>query len=410
MKEYWKRNLVLVVLGQFIIRVAQTFVFPYLPLFIAELGVDNTKQIALWAGTIASANFLGQSIFSPLWGSVADRYGKKMMLIRSVIAVGFFTILISFVTAPVQLLALRFLLGCFSGYNAAAITFIASETPEKELGYGLGWLQTGQQAGLLIGPAIGGVLTHFWGFRVSCLSAGLITLAICIPLFYTRETPTAAIGKDVKKKIRESFPRIRVWGKLGSFCTLLFFVIMITQFANKSIEPQLATYVSKIYRGSSLELMVAGVFMATAISHVVLAPLLGRYGDRNNHYRVLFWCLIGAGFTTLGQVLVKNIWQLILLRFVLGGFLAGILPSANALIGTNTPHQHRGTLFGLLASVNALGNFAGPICGGAIISLWDIDRGFFAVFAITGILFLAASFFVSRLTHAPEIRGIGSAH
>lgn len=400
MKELWKRNLVFIVLGQFIIRFAQTFVFPYLPLFIAELGVDDIKEIAIWSGIIASANFLGQSVFSPIWGLLADRFGRKIMLIRSVISVGFFTIIISFVTTPWQLFIIRFLLGCFSGYNAAAIAFIASETPENKTGYALGWLQTGQQAGFLVGPAIGGILTHFWGFRIGFLSAGIITLLICIPLLFTRETFKANEDNgNIKGDIKASFNVIKMFSNPVLLYTL-FFVIVITQFATKGLEPQLATYVSQIHQGNNIELMVSGVFMATAISHVVLAPVLGRYGDLHSHYRVLFWCLIGAGFAIFGHIMVKSIGQLMLLRFVMGGFLAGILPAANALIGNHASNHHRGVLFGLMASVNALGNFIGPIFGGAIISLLDIDLGFIVVFTITGLLFLTGALLVNRLIHS----------
>ncbi|MEL7563703.1 MAG: MFS transporter [Dehalobacterium sp.] len=390
--EHWKCNLILLVLGQFVVRVAQTFVFPYLPFFIAELGVNNPKQLAFWTGIIASANFLGQSAFSPLWGSLADHYGKKIMLIRSALAVGFFTIAISFVSTPLQLLIIRFLMGCFSGYNAAGIAFIVSETPKNRLGYALGWLQTGQQAGLLIGPAIGGVLAHLWGFRGSCLISGLIVLLICVPLCYTKEIQKNSGPKAVKGKTKELFSLLRVMEN-KNILLVLFFIIMITQFSTKSIEPQLASYIDKIYQGSNLELMVAGVFMVTAISHVVLAPVLGRYGDKNNYYPVLFWCLIGSGLTTLGQIFVKNIWQLLVLRFILGGFLAGALPSANALIGTYSQNR-QGMLFGLVASVNALGNFVGPIFGGGIIGFFDLDRGFLTIFTTTGILLLVGSVFV----------------
>lgn len=225
-------------------------------------------------------------------------------------------------------------------------------------------------------------------------------MLICVPLCYTQELHKNPISKAVKGKIKDSFSLLRVVEN-KNILFVLFFIIMITQFSTKSIEPQLATYVDKIYRGSNLELMVAGTFMVTATSHVILAPVLGRYGDKNNHYRVLLWCSIGSGLATLGQILVKSIWQLLGLRFIMGGFLAGALPSANALIGTYSQNQ-QGILFGLVASVNALGNFIGPIFGGAIIGFFDLNRGFLVIFAATGILFLVGSILV--MTKADQLK------
>ncbi|ATW27145.1 MFS transporter [Candidatus Formimonas warabiya] len=394
--EKWKRNLFIVVLAQFVIRAAHTFVLPYLALFVAELGVSDPKQVAFWAGAIASANFLGQSLCSPIWGSLADRYGRKAMLLRSILAIGIFTLMMSIVVSPLQLFLVRLTLGCFSGFNAAAIAYISTETPKEKLGYSLGWLQTGQMAGFLIGPAIGGVLAHIWGFKGSFIIAGLITLGLFGLVYFVTETRTGhPSGNPTQEKRKGILEALKIIGK-QPVQMALFFIIIITQLSNKSIEPQLAIFLSTIYEGKNLELVIANVFMITAVSNVILAPILGRFGDKNNHFQVLFWCLLGAGLVTIGQIWVNNIWQLLILRFALGAFLAGILPSANALIGTHTPFAQRGAVFGFLASANALGNFAGPIFGGSIIGLFGVDYGFYLVFCLTGMMFLLGGAFIRR--------------
>jgi len=78
--ERWKRNLWVLTVAQFVMRMAHTFIFPYLSLFVQELGVQSPAKIAFWAGTIALANFLGQSLLSPLWGSLADRGSVKRFM------------------------------------------------------------------------------------------------------------------------------------------------------------------------------------------------------------------------------------------------------------------------------------------------------------------------------------------
>lgn len=373
------------------IRVAHTFVLPYLALFIVELGVSDAKEVAFWAGAIASANFLGQTLLSPLWGSLADRYGRKTMILRSILAIGSFTIIMSFVASPFQLFLVRFLLGCFSGFNAAAIAFISTEMPENKLGYSLGWLQTGQMAGFLIGPAIGGVLAHLWGFRGSFITAGLIILGLFVIVFFGTVEESNKISENYQKEKSKGIFEVLKIIRTQPVMMSLFFIIIITNIANKSIEPQLAIYVSKIYKGSNIELTIAYVFMVTAISNVILGPILGKLGDRKNRFKILFLCLLGAGMVTVSHMWVNNIWQLISLRFLLGALLAGILPSANALLGTHTSFQERGAVFGFMASANAFGNFFGPVFGGSIIGLFGVNYGFNIVFFLTGLLFFLGS-------------------
>ncbi|ATW27155.1 MFS transporter [Candidatus Formimonas warabiya] len=394
--ERWKKNLVILVLAQFVMMASFTMMLPYFALFIGELGVKDPKQVAFWAGTIVSANFLGQALLSPFWGSLADRYGRKAMVLRSAVACGIFTIMSSFVQTPFQLLGVRLLLGSFSGYNAASIAFISTETPKERIGYALGWLQTGQQAANLIGPALGGVMVSFWGFREGFVITGIMNLFVLAAVSLgTKETFKPAPEKRVPQE-RENTWGVLKWLSTQPLLVSLFLVIIITQLASKSIEPQMAIYISPIYHGDNTRLIIAYVFIATAISNVILGPILGKLGDRHNSFKILFWCLFGAGLVSIGQIWVGNMWQLYVVRFAFGGFLAGILPSANALISIHTPMEHRGSIFGFMASASAFGMFTGPIFGGSIIGLFGVNNGFLAVFALTGIMFIMGSVFINQ--------------
>jgi len=106
-----------------------TLVMPFLPLYIKELGTTDVREIAMWTGLTLSATPTVTAISAPLWGRVGDRYGSKVLVIRSLTAFILTTAAMAFVTAPWQLLALRALLGVFAGYGALTISMAAESAP-----------------------------------------------------------------------------------------------------------------------------------------------------------------------------------------------------------------------------------------------------------------------------------------
>src|SRR5580704_1155635 len=161
---------------------------PFLPLYVIQLGVHPIEKVDLWAGAIASSNFFFAAIFSPLWGALADRVGRKAMVVRSCVAICIFTALMGLVGNVWQLLGARALMGVFSGFSAAATAMVGSAVPEEQLGFSLGWMATGQLAGALVGPLLGGILaTSLHGYRgVFFWTSGFALLAVLLCTFFVR--------------------------------------------------------------------------------------------------------------------------------------------------------------------------------------------------------------------------------
>lgn len=397
--ELWRKNIFILTLTMFVIFVARTFVNPYLPLFVRELGVVVPEQAAFWAGLIASSGFLGQSLSAPIWGLFADRYGRKAMILRALLAMTISMMLISFVNNVYQLLAIRFLLGCFSGFNAAAIAFIATETPENRLGYAMGLFQTGQMAGMLLGPGMGGAIIHCLGYRLSFAVAGYLALAMFFAVWLgiketKRRSPLVPNQQNESSSRNNLVDGLKLIASKRIFLAL-FVVLIAMQFTVKCLEPQLAVYSDYLYRGDRLELIVAAIIMAPAILHLILAPALGRFVDRGYHYQTLLVCLFGAAIITVSQAYVSTVWHLIFFRLIFGGFMAGIIPVANALIGMSCSFHQRGFVFGLTATATALGNFTGPLIGGIIIGLAGIEVGFKIVFFASSLLMIFGALLVT---------------
>src|SRR5712671_8043378 len=170
----WRQTLWAMVGIQFVMTMAFSMLTPIMPLFLPALGVESASAIAVWAGILNGVTSLVAAFASPLWGTVADRHGRKLMLLRSSLAIGLFTALMGAADNVWQFFAFRALMGVFAGFSSAAIALVASQVPENRLGYSLGWLSTGQLVGSLVGPIIGGILADMTGsYRIPfyCTSA-----------------------------------------------------------------------------------------------------------------------------------------------------------------------------------------------------------------------------------------------
>ena len=132
--EIWKRNLFICCLASFIVSVGMSQMAPILPIYIEELGVSDPRDVARWAGIVFGCNFISLAIFSPIWGRLADRYGRKPMILRASGWLGLIMIGMSFATSVWHLVILRLMQGCLSGFQAAVVPLIAQETPKIGMG------------------------------------------------------------------------------------------------------------------------------------------------------------------------------------------------------------------------------------------------------------------------------------
>ncbi len=139
--ESWRRNLYILMVAQFLVMGAMTMIVPFLPLYLGEMGMTDPDQTQLWAGLIFGINFLSAFIMAPIWGTLADNYGRKIMILRSGFGMGIVIFLTGLATAPIHLLLLRFLNGVVSGFIPAAISLVAANTPKRKVGI-CSWVTT----------------------------------------------------------------------------------------------------------------------------------------------------------------------------------------------------------------------------------------------------------------------------
>jgi DHA1 family multidrug resistance protein-like MFS transporter len=375
----WRSTLWAMVGVQFVMTMAFSMLTPIMPLLLPELGVKTVAGIDIWAGVLSGITSFVAAFASPVWGRVADNHGRKLMLLRSSLAIGFFTILMGLSANVWQFFAARTLMGVFAGFSSSAIALVASQVPESRLGYSLGWLSTGQLVGSLVGPIVGGALADLTGsYRV--------------PFYLTSATIFASLGL-VWFLVREEFTR-PAKGSAGRSLTAglialmrsptllaLFFVLLMAQFGVRTVQPIITLYVKEMVGNLPNVATLAGIaFSITGVANVISAPFLGNRSDRMGYRRVLLICLLGSTLTTLPQAFTHNYFVFTAERFAVGLFIGGLLPTANALVGRLVPRSDRGTIYGMTSSAMFMGNSLGPLLGGFLAA----GLGLSWVFLMTG--------------------------
>ena len=383
LKEHWQRNLAVLWLAQTLMMMAFSFFFPFIPLYVQTLGVQGTAQAAQWAGLLSAASAISMAIVQPIWGNLADRFGRKPMVVRSMVSAGILTSLMGLATSPEQLLVLRFLQGALSGSVSAANAMVASTTPRERLGYALGVMQVALFVGSSLGPLAGGLVADSFGHRSSFFisGVGMIAGGAVVILFAKERFARPPAGGGRRSVLKES----RSLLALPTFPILIVVIFMI-QLGVMVISPVLSLYVAEL-GGPENAATAAGVVLgASGAVSAASALTIGRVSDRIGARVILPICLLGAAAAYLPQAFIAEVWQLLLLRMLLGVFLGGLMPSANALVARLVPQERRGAAFGLTATASSLANAIGPLSAGAVTTRFGVR----AVFLSTGLLFAAS--------------------
>lgn len=373
--ERWKINLAVLWFGQFLVMSGMTMIIPFISLYLQQdLGVTDPVAVGWWANLIFASNFITSFIFQPLWGGVADKYGRKIMLLRSGFGMSIVMILMGFSTSAWQLLALRILNGVVSGYVPAATALMSATAPKERIGFAMGTLQSGAVAGTILGPFIGGLLAEWVGYRpIFYITGSLILLATLLALITVKEQ-----FKRADAKSQNNINLIASFRKLVKIPQIpaLYAVTVGIQVSMLSSMLLIPLFVQELHGLHMLAFYAGLVGSVTGFSNTFASPLLGRLSDRIGHAKVLTASLIGAALSFIPQAFVDNIWQLLASRFLLGIFMGGMLPSVNALLRKFTPDGMESRAYGFNSSFLALGNIAGPVLGGALSGIIGI-RGIF---------------------------------
>ncbi len=376
--KMWKRNLIFCWFGMFVTGIGMSQIAPILPIYIKHLGIENTSLIEQLSGIAFGVTFVISAIFSPIWGRAADKFGRKPMLLRASLGMAIVIFTMGFARNVYELIGLRLLQGIISGYSTACTTLIATQTDNENAGWALGVLSTANIAGSLLGPSIGGLIQENFGSQ----NVFFITGALLFIAFIT----TVIFVKESFKREDKEIPNMKeVWSSLPdkNLTIIMFLTSFILTIALYSVEPIITVYISELSNNITNVALIAGiVFSASGLANIIAAPKLGKISDKIGAHKVMLYSLIVAGIIFIPQAFVKNPWQLMILRFLLGLALAGLNPSVNILIKKITPSSLTGRVFGFSVSARYLGVFGGSILGGQVAAYLGIRYIFFITSAL----------------------------
>jgi MFS family permease len=377
---HWRRNMFVCLFGSFTTIVAMTLMLPFLPLYVAQLGVRNPAAIVQWSGIAYGATFFTAALVAPFWGLLADRYGRKLMLIRASIGMTIAMSAIGMAGNVWQLVALRLFAGIAGGYASGSTVFVATQTPKDRVGWALGMLSSGIMAGSLAGPLIGGALPPLIGIRATFWAAGaVIFLAFLATSFLIKEDFRPAPRKPEVARTTAVVNR----PLLAMLLTGLMLMV-----AQMSIEPIITVYVARLVHDARSLTLISGIVMAAAaLGSILSASRLGRLADRIGHWNVVIAALTVSALLLIPQAFVTAAWQLIILRFLMGLSLGGLLPCIAAVIRHAAPECGAGKFLGYSTSAQYAGQVAGPLLGGFVGGQF----GMRPVFLATALLLAAAA-------------------
>lgn len=387
----WLRTVQIVSLTQVAILVGFNFAFPFLPLFIQELGVTDRSELALWTGIVIGTGGITMAIVSPIWGLLADRLGRKAMLVRSVAGGSIVLALQAAVTNVGQLFVVRMLQGSLTGTQTAGAMLIAGIVPMERTGFALGLLNTSVQVGNLIGPVLGGFIVVAIGLRSSFL-VGAVLLALCavVTVAMVEDAPVTRSGpapSGVRGSARDVFAPFAWPGLRG-----VLIIGAVIQIAYSSTVALLAIYVQDLARPPwlSAELVIGLSLALGALAAAVAMPLLGSYSDRHDARYVLVGSLALVAISLVPQALVPNALVFLFFRLAIGVGLAGATSAIGVLTRAGAPVGGEGRAFGTLAAAQNLGWGIGPLIGAAFAAVAGIPALYLASAAAMLILLVPA--------------------
>jgi len=353
----------------------------------------------MWSGIVFSITFLFSAIASPFWGGLADRKGRKLMLLRSALGMSIVMVLMGFAQNIWQFLALRALLGLLGGFVPNANALIATQVPRHKSGWALGTLSTGGVSGALLGPLIGGLLADSYGLRpVFFITASVLFVCFILTFFCIREAFTPVSKKEMlhARQVLTSLKNPRL-------VLSLFVTTMIIQVATGSIAPILTLYVRDLAGNVSNLAFISGMIASVpGVAALISAPRLGKLGDRIGPEKILICALAISVALLIPMSMVQNAWQLGILRFLLGAADGALLPAVQTLLIYNSSNQVAGRIFSYNQSFRDIGNVTGPLIGAAI----SASYGFRTVFLVTAsvVLFNAFYSWISLRSRPERIR------
>lgn len=360
----WRRNLAAVTVATFIGFTGFTLVMPFLPLYFEQLGVADIGAIAVWSGVSLGITPAVTAVMAPVWARVGERYGRKLMVARSLFSFVVIMGAMAFVTAPWQVFALRAVQGFFAGYGMLALTMAAESAPSEQMAAAIGWVQTAQRLGPALGPVLGGALAQAFGLRMAFVAAAVLFFgAFLLVLVGYREGPVRRHEQAAARAPRVTLRSLLAVPYFGLFLMMIFSLQMV----DRSFGPVLPLYLREIGTPLTQVPVVAGLVFTVAAG----AAAIGNYACAGMMRRVEAPRLVmGAAMLAALGAMVFSFGpgsSVLLAAAVIFGLGIGVaFTTIYTVAGQRVPESSRGVAFGYLTTASLSGLALSPVVSGLL--------------------------------------------
>lgn len=376
----WKKNLFILSIAVFIAGIAFSEIMPFLPLYVASLGDFSHQELNFWSGFIYAGMYIVSAITSPWWGKLADKKGRKLMILRASFGMAIAIGAMGLVTNVYQLFALRCLQGLFAGFVSNSNALIATQTPKEKAGQAMGTMASSVTAGTLLGPLVGGFWASIFSYRITFFITGILLFTTFIMSFlWVKEDNfvaknTAKLDKT-KDVIKQFNSPILIFG--------LLITTMIIQAANNSINPIVSLFVKQLLHNHGNVVLISGIIAALpGIATFAVASKFGALGDKIGTHKIIIAGFIAASLFFFATAFVQNTIELGILRFLVGFSDACLFPQVQTMLTKNSPAAITGRVFSWNQSAMYLGNIIGPLIGTTVSGLSNYSM----VFLVTAVI------------------------
>jgi DHA1 family multidrug resistance protein-like MFS transporter len=264
-----------------------------------------------------------------------------------------------------QLAVLRLLMGSLGGFTAVALALASLSAPPERITRAIAMAQSAQILGLMVGPALGGLLADHFGIRAAFVGAsGLAVVAGLNMLVLYREPRSSAQHRKTRPKAS-----VRALLQMPGFAPILV-VLFAGSFTDRSYQPLIPLFVASITPAHGAVASLTGVIVAGgALAAALSANAASRLVPRWTHAQVLGVSLLASACGSALMGFSHTALQFGVLRVVVGLFAGGILTLAYGLGGSVMPVEQRSSAFGVLNSGAMIGSAVGPLLGGVLAAV-----------------------------------------
>jgi MFS transporter, DHA1 family, multidrug resistance protein len=359
----WRHTILLFGLTGLVESLAFGHLSAFTPLYLRHLNVPD-NAVTYWTGMLSALGFVLGLPLLPFWAVWADKYGRKIVIIRSSVFAALIYVCFALAQDVYMLAFARFLGGFVLGNTGVMMAVQADITPRERLGSAVAVISAGSPVGMAVGPYFGGQIIQAFGIRtLFWIDAVLTALVVLALVFLLREEPrefvapasTRAGVVDALKALTHS-PAV----------VSLFLVTLLLAFGISATMPFLPILVEHLYSGRHLAETIGLVGSVGGICMAIATPIWGVAGDRAGHLRILRLCALVVGLTLVGQAVAGSVEQVAIYRAAMGLCMGGLGALSMVLLAFYAPPDKRSAILTLSLLPQQLAWFVGPLAGSAL--------------------------------------------